>query len=566
MIPRSFHLPVMMVCIVLSTTFLRAQTKIESAIQSDFRTKSLVRVLIVTRADPDRVAGGASLASPSGYLVGRLGGNATNLTNIGTLPVAAAEITEGALNQLREDPNVVLVTRDIPVPPTLMDSVPLIGGDRLHQLGIRGTNRTVAILDTGVQADHPALLGALIAEACFSTAISNVYKVTSLCPGQFDVSTMTGAASQCPPVVDGCEHGTHVAGIIAGHQMAFEQRQFEGVAPSAKVVAVQVFTLFEGNACGAAAKCVLSFTSDQLRALDWLYKHREELKIAAINMSLGTGYHDQYCDQTSALTEMIERLRGKGIPTVIAAGNDHFFDGLAEPACISASISVAATKKDGSLDVRYSNVSTLIHIAAPGTEIVSSVPGSRYIRLSGTSMAAPHVAAALALLREKYPGDTVAELERRLTNGAPIVADPRTGTKLPVLELVHATSQVAASPSNNGGLVAPAASTPVTGPQSNAENASTTTIPSGSFIVQTQQTGAQLQGTLSKNCSNVICNLKPIGQNMYKLDIAPHGTVNPESRSKTLLNAEDVHKLLDGAANIKVFDNRLSAPFQPPKL
>src|ERR1700681_3806733 len=49
MIPRSFHLPVMMVCIVLSTTFLRAQTKIESAIQSDFRTKSLVRVLIVTR-------------------------------------------------------------------------------------------------------------------------------------------------------------------------------------------------------------------------------------------------------------------------------------------------------------------------------------------------------------------------------------------------------------------------------------------------------------------------------------------------------------------------------------
>jgi hypothetical protein len=553
-------------------THAHAQTKVESAIQAEFKSKNLVRVLIVTRPDPDRLTGGASLASPSGYLAGTLGGNATNLKNIGGLPVASAEISEAAVSQLREDPNVVLVTRDIPVPPTLMDSVPLVGGDRVHQLGVLGTNRTVAVLDTGIQLDHPALTDAVISEACFSTTTSTVYKVTSLCPGKFDMSSMSGAAGQCPSGVRGCEHGTHVAGIIAGHQMSFNQRQFDGIAPAAKVIAIQVFTLFEGeDACGLVSKCVLSFTSDQLRALEWVYKHRDEFKIAAVNMSLGSGYHDSYCDQSSALTEIVERLRGKGIPTVIAAGNDAYNDALAEPACISAAISVAATKKDGSLDVAYSNVSTLIHIAAPGTDIVSSVPGSTYARLTGTSMAAPHVAAALALLREKYPSDSVLQLEKRLSTGAPVVADPRTGTKIPRLELVHALSPLAAG---GAGVSAPAGSTagagklstPAGGPPSGATNQGATTVPSGSFIIQTQQAGSELQGTLDKNCPNFVCNLKAIGQDMYKLDVTPRGTADPEKRSNMSIDKQDVIKLLDsgGVGNLKVFDNRLSTPFSPP--
>jgi Subtilase family len=533
-----------------SVSSLSAQNKIESTVQAQFKTSSLVRVLIVTRPDPEQPNGGMSLSSPSGYLSAKLGRDVSNVKAIGALPVASAEITQAALGQLREDPNVLLVTRDVPMPPSLMDSVPLIGGDKVHQLGFRGTDRAVAVLDTGVQFDHPALAGAVSSEACFSTTSSSIYQVTSLCPSQLDMSSLPGAARQCPANVNGCEHGTHVAGIVAGRQMSFSQQNFEGVAPAAKIVAVQVFSLFEGaNVCGASEKCVRSFTSDQLRALEWVFKHRDELKIAAVNMSLGGGYHDTPCDNTSALTEIVERLRAKGVPTVIAAGNDAFNDGLAEPACISSAVSVAATKKDGNLDVSYSNVSTLVHIAAPGTNIASSITGSDYARLSGTSMAAPHVAAALALLRQEYPNDTVLQLENRLTSGAPITVDPRTGTKLPRLELTHAAPAGAAVPAATSELSAVPAAAPPVVPAS-----------SGSFIIKSTKPASELEETLEQNCPDLSCRLKAIGKDTYKLEVIPRGTMTPGDRAKFNVDAGDVHRLLKGGQDMKVFDNRISVP------
>jgi subtilisin family serine protease len=333
--------------------------------------------------------------------------------------------------------------------------------------------------------------------------------------------------------------------------MNFSSKQFGGVAPAAKVLPIQVFTLFEGpKACGSSAKCVLSFTSDQLRALDWVFKHREEFKVAAINMSLGSGYHDAACDKTSALTEIIERLRAKGVPTVVAAGNDAFNDGVAEPACISSSVSVAATAKDGSLDVRYSNVSTMVRIAAPGTDIVSSVPGSGYAKLSGTSMAAPHVAAALALLRQEYPTETVTQLEARLTTGAPIVSDPRTGTKLPRLELSHAAPAAGAAASSGQPAATPSSATAVPA----------TSAPSGSFILKSERPAADLESALGANCSGLDCRLKTIGEGTYKLDVSPKTNAAPEDRAKFDIDADAVTKMLKGNGTVKVWDNRLSAP------
>ena len=71
-------------------------------------------------------------------------------------------------------------------------------------------------------------------------------------------------------------------------------------------------------------------------------------------MSLGSGYFDAPCDTTSSLTDIIEKLRSKQVATVVAAGNETFFDGISEPACISQAISVSALKHDGELDVSYS--------------------------------------------------------------------------------------------------------------------------------------------------------------------------------------------------------------------
>jgi Subtilase family len=539
-----------------------AQNKVESSVAAQLKSAPLTRVLIVTRPDPEKPNGGMSISSPSAYVASALGGHATNVRSIGGLPVTSAEINATALGTLRHDPNVLLVTRDIPMPPVLMDSVPFIGGDKVHQLGFRGTDRSVAVLDTGVQFDHPAFTDAIVKEACFSTPTSNVYKVTSLCPNAFDMSSLPGAARGCPANIDGCEHGTHVAGIVAGRNMSFAQKNFEGVAPGAKIVAVQVFTLFEGtDVCRGAPKCVLSFTSDQLRALDWVFKNRDELRIAAVNMSLGSGYHDTPCDGSSPLTEIIERLRAKGLPTVIAAGNDAFNDGIAEPACVSSAVSVAATKKDGSLDVAYSNVSTLVHIAAPGTDIVSSVVGSNYATLSGTSMAAPHVAAALALLRQEYPNDTALQLEQRLTTGAPLTTDPRTGTKLLRLELSHAAAAGATIAGTGAGLSGPAAAP--TPPQPTAPTVPSVSVPaSGSFIVRTERAATELEAILGQNCRDLSCKLKAIGKNTYKLDVNPGGQMSPDERVKFNMDASDVHQLLNKDPATQVYDNRLSLPLQ----
>ncbi|WP_331303646.1 S8 family peptidase [Methylobacterium oryzae] len=198
-----------------------------------------------------------------------------------------------------------------------------------------------------------------------------------------------------------------------------------------------MFTQFTGaDECGGRDTCILSFTSDQLRALDWVYKQIDKHKIASVNMSLGSGYHDAPCDRTLALTEMIERLKAKGVATVVAAGNDHYYDGIAEPACISSTISVAAENKLGAIDVAYSNRSPLVHFVAPGTDIVSTVPGGGYKTLSGTSMAAPHVAAAFAAVRSQNPGLTVQQIEAKLVANGSLVEDTTTGVKFRALSLV----------------------------------------------------------------------------------------------------------------------------------
>ncbi|WKL39331.1 S8 family serine peptidase (plasmid) [Sinorhizobium meliloti] len=432
----------------LSTQTL-AQTKVESDLEAAFGSGDLVRVLVVTRPDPDQPDGGASIVSPAAYVSTQLGGSAQNVKPVGRLPVVSAEVDRLGIERLRADPNVQLISQDVPVPPTLSDSVALIGADKWHTRGYQGSRNSVAVLDTGIEASHAAFKDAVVSEACFSTATSAIYNVRSLCPNGLDMSLLPGASGGCPNDVQGCMHGTHVAGIVAGHAMNFQNVSFGGVAPAARLLPIQVFTLFDDTrACGPQTPCVLSFTSDQLRALEWVYKRRDDFNVGAVNMSLGGGYFDQHCDNTSALTQMIERLRAKGILTVIAAGNSAFFDGVAEPGCISSAITVAALKKDGSLDVRYSNMATLVDIAAPGTEILSAIPGGAYDRLSGTSMAAPHVAGAIALIRERNPNATGLEVETLLKQSNVSIADPRTGTKVIALSL------------NEPAAVADAATTP----------------------------------------------------------------------------------------------------------
>lgn len=536
------------VALVIATSALSSeaycQMKIDQNLDAALRESGKVKVLIVTRPDPD--AGGNTAASTAS--LSQALGAGSNVKPIGELPVVAAEINVDQLYALKDNPNVALVTPDNAYPPTLSESGPLVGATKVHQNGVTGSGYSVAVLDTGVQRDHPALKDSIIAEACFSTKSAPGVDVTSLCPGGYEVSTVAGAASKCPYDLKGCEHGTHVAGIVAGHGMQLHGgAAVDGIAPAAKIIAVQVFSRFsDSGSCSGQPPCILSFTSDQLRALEWVYKQREQYHVAAVNMSLGGGYHDTNCDQSSALTEIIERLKSKGVATVIAAGNDDFYDGISEPACISSAVSVSALDKNDQLDVTYTNVARLVHISAPGTGIVSSIPGGKYDVLSGTSMAAPHVAAAFALLRQMYPHESTSQLERRLVTNATLAVDPRTDTKIPVLELAHTLPDAATA--------AGTAATPAAPPSSPAGMAS-----GNSFILKSTASENQITKTLSDNCLASDCELKKIGKDTYKLDIQPSEQL---SGNDLLTNhkLEGLVKSVDPDAAI--FRNGMSKPFR----
>ena len=135
--------------------------------------------------------------------------------------------------------------------------------------------------------------------------------------------------------------------------------------------------------------------------------------IAAVNMSLGSGYHNAPCD-ANPLRDEIEKLRESGILTVIASGNNGYYNAVSSPACVAEAITVGASFKDRvELDRAYSNTSALVDFLAPGRGIVSAVDDG-YGGKTGTSMAAPHVSGLLAVLKSRAPSASAETVERLL--------------------------------------------------------------------------------------------------------------------------------------------------------
>jgi subtilisin family serine protease len=216
-----------------------------------------------------------------------------------------------------------------------------------------------------------------------------------------------GAGAAAPCGADGCEHGTHVAGIAAGRGS-----DFSGVAPDADIIAVQVFSRFTGPACGGQSECVASFTSDQIRALDYVLQQASALHVASANMSLGGGRSTTACD-TDLTKPVIDQLRAAGVAVAIASGNNGFRDSVSFPGCISTAVTVGATSKQDEV-ASFSNCGPQVDLHAPGVTINSSVPGGRFASFSGTSMATPHVAGAFAALRSLHPNASVDDIENAL--------------------------------------------------------------------------------------------------------------------------------------------------------
>lgn len=334
-------------------------------------------------------------------------------------PYLFLEIDSPALQALLASPLVLDVHEDIPEFPTLDVSVPHIGAPTLWNLyapepGFDGFGVTVAILDTGVDKTHPFLAGAVVSEACYSTVSTGVQ---SLCPGGVTDSTASGSAlpyasGVCPATK--CDHGTHVAGIIAGGRDVVGSPG-PGVAPEANIIAIQVFSMLEGIGVGA-------FPSDIMKGLERVYALHLLYEISSVNMSIGsTATYPDYCD-TDPRKPIIDSLKAAGTATIISSGNSSTCGSISAPACISSAVSVGATN-DLDAVASYSNSASFISLLAPGSSINSSIPGGAYQNMSGTSMAAPHVAGAWALLRQAKPGSTVDEVLTAFISTGPSVTD-----------------------------------------------------------------------------------------------------------------------------------------------
>ncbi len=326
------------------------------------------------------------------------------------------------LEALFQDPDVVDIVEDKAVPPSLRESVPLVGADRNgHYDGYSGLGQVVAVLDTGVDASHPFLRDKVVSDACYSTTSDFCF---SLCPRKTESSTAPGSGSNCNPAIDrGCDHGTHVAGIAAGKGPGFT-----GVAPDAGIIAIQVFSLFYGSYCSETWDpffCVLSWSSDQIRGLERVYELRNEFDIASVNMSLGSGQYFEPCD-TDPLKPIVDALKAAGIATVISSGNDSFTGSLGSPACISSAVSVGSSTKQDTVS-GFSNSADFLDLLAPGSDIYSSISGGGFEAWNGTSMAAPHVAGAWAVLKQARPDAGVDELLNMLTVTGKPVYDDRPG-------------------------------------------------------------------------------------------------------------------------------------------
>ena len=229
----------------------------------------------------------------------------------------------------------------------------------------------VGIVDTGIDQTHPELSG----------------KVAN-CADSVGGALLEG---EC---LDDSLHGTHVAGTVAA-----KANNATGVAGVDFDASLVICKALRGGAG-------VGLTSDVANCITWA--HSKGAKV--ISMSLGGG--DSSTTLQNAVAAAWENGGATGSVLVAAAGNDGD-SRVSYPAGYSQVISVAATD---SSDARasFSNTNADVEVAAPGVDILSTIPGGQYATLSGTSMATPHASGVAGVLWRLFPSDTAAGIRSRL--------------------------------------------------------------------------------------------------------------------------------------------------------
>jgi subtilisin family serine protease len=302
----------------------------------------------------------------------------------------------------------------------LAASVPFIGANARHAQGNNGEGVVVAILDSGVDTDHPDLSDDIVAQACFG---DNNFSLdgNGFCPSGGDRHFGVTSAE------DNAGHGSHVAGIVTSRGTVSSV----GVAPGANIVAIKVL-----DGC-AFSGCFYAF-SEIVAALDYIIQVNNVLGVKIINMSIGT--NAQFvgaCDNSTAFNmagaAAINTLRNMGVIAFASAGNNGSGLTMPSPACLSNVVSVGATNNTGVV-ATFSQSNSTTDIFAPGVAITSLSRFGTTAVASGTSMASPHAAGCAALLVQAGEAITPAAIEARLETSPFMVTDPTNGLSFPRID------------------------------------------------------------------------------------------------------------------------------------
>jgi hypothetical protein len=387
-----------------------------------------------------------------------------------SIPYMALEVSPEALTTLEFMPEVLAIEEDVPMPlpdpvqpsapsdldqPQLNNTVNITGASAAWSMGYTGAGWYVAILDTGIRKTHEMFAGKTIVEACYALGQDGVGPAGD-CPNGLTSMIGSGAAAHYPTTADAAyDHGTHVAGIATGHSATLS-----GMAKDANIIAVKVFSMFDATYCGGSA-CILSYTSDLIAGLDYVYSIRGSYSIAAVNMSLGGGryYDSATCDSANtARKASIDNLRSAGIASAISSGNNGYCDSLGAPGCISTAVSVGASD-DSDVEAWFSNWQpAMLKLFAPGVGIYSSTGDSdtSYESWDGTSMAAPHVTGAWALIKQAIPSGSVTDILSTLRNTgvniSSVCSDPSiTVPRIQIDDAITALLPIAKNPNDFNG-------------------------------------------------------------------------------------------------------------------